>query len=85
MRRKGDHVGRLSVSPCERKTGWLLVSNQFLHSSSVVFSSFLSQCFGKSPDGKDFEAHIGAEKAREIKALFADWIDTMYRTPPLTP
>lgn len=83
MRRKGYNVGCLSDSQCERKTDRLLVSHRFFHSSSAVPLSFLSQCFGESPDGQDLEAYMGAEKTREFKELFTGWIRTIYRTPPL--
>ena len=39
-----------------------------------------SQCLGETPDGQDFDAFVGVEKAKEIKGLFSSWIDTIFRT-----
>lgn len=38
-----------------------------------------SQCVGATPDNEDFETFIGAEKAKEIKGLFTNWIHKIYR------
>lgn len=38
-----------------------------------------SQCVGLTPRGQDFESFIGAGKAKEIKGLFSNWINTVYR------
>ena len=39
-----------------------------------------SQCVGETAGGEDFEAFIGAAKAKEFKALFSSWIHKIYRT-----
>ena len=39
----------------------------------------LSHCSGLAVGGNDFEDFIGAEKAKEFKALFGAWIRKIYR------
>ena len=51
-----------------RKAGWTFVSVFCLF--SVVILIHYSKCTGETPDGQDFEAHIGAEKAAEFRDLF---------------
>ena len=59
--------GRLDICEC--------VQFVFCHPSLIC----CSKCAGKTPNGQDFEAFIGAEKAAELKLLFTSWVQTVYR------
>lgn len=81
MRCKGHRLVGLPGSLQGRETCCFLVS--FLDSVFclllLTLSYFSSQCAGGTPGGQDFEAFIGAEKAKEFKTLFTSWIHTIYR------
>ena len=78
--RQGDRVVSVSDPLCGRQAGWSFVS--LARSSRILPSLILSssQCMGETPEGEDFEAFIGAEKAQELKQLFSRWIHKIYRT-----
>ena len=60
-----------------QKASWAFVS--VLHFLLSVASLIRrSKCTGETPDGKDFDAFVGAEKAQEIRSLFSNWIHKIY-------
>ena len=78
MRRQGNRLVGMSDSFCSWKAGWTLVSVFTSHYLCAGLTRH-SQCVGETPDGEDFEAFIGAEKALEFKTLFSSWIYKIYR------
>ena len=78
---EGDFLVGVSNRFCRRKASWAFVS-AFLLPPSVIGLIRPSQCVGETPEGKDFEAFIGTEKAKEIKQLFSSWIHNIYRRLP---
>jgi hypothetical protein len=85
--RQGDQLVGLP-DPCQRRKTYRLFvgSPGFLSPFVVLTRSILSSnCVGATPDGKDFEAFIGPEKAKEFKALFASWALAIYRSSYLRP
>lgn len=78
VRREGDYLVGVSDPFRRRKASWIFVS-VFCFLVSVTILMCRSKCTGETPEGQDFEAFIGAEKADEIKELFSTWIHTIYR------
>ena len=74
---EGDHVVGVSDAFRGWTAGWTFVSLFYLF--SVVSLIRRSKCTGETPDGEDFEAFIGAEKATELKSLFTNWVHKIYR------
>lgn len=78
MLREGHRLVGVSNSSPRWKAGCSFVSPLYFLLSVVVLT-YHSKCSGKTTDGQDFEAFIGAEKAEEMKQLFSNWIHTIYR------
>ena len=69
----------LHVHPLLRADNQLGICKSIPLIRSIADLTLLSQCSGETPDGKDFEAFIGAEKTEEFKQLFTSWIYKIYR------
>jgi hypothetical protein len=77
VRRQGDYLVGVSNSFRSWTASWTFVS--VFHLFSVIGLIRRSKCTGETPDGDDFEAFIGTEKATEFKTLFTSWIHKIYR------
>ena len=69
---------------CRWKASWTLVSAlcSLYFVLLLIPLPYSSQCLGETPDGEDFEAFIGTEKANEFKKLFSNWVHKIYRKLP---
>ena len=79
MCRQGDFLDGVPNPFLGRKARWTFVSAFYFLFLVISLTHYHSQSVGRTPDGQDFEAFIGTEKAKEFRVLFSNWVHTIYR------